>query len=81
MATWILRRVLPLQRRAHRICDMGGHRDRSRTCTVQLERDEVRNRVCAITELKIDEKWWFGMMAFTRNDSPPQVHISQTCSF
>ena len=76
MATWILRRVLPLQHRPHRICDMSGHRDCSRTCTVRLDREEVRDRVRAITELKLGEKWWFGIMACTRNDPPPQLNIS-----
>ena len=76
VATFILCRVLPLQRRPHRICDMSGHKDCTRTCTVRLNREEVRDRVRAITELKLDEKWWFGMMAYTRNDPPPQVNVS-----
>ena len=63
VATFIARRVLPLQRRAHRICDMSGHRDNTRTSTVRLDRETVRNRVRAITDLKVDAKWWFGMHA------------------
>ena len=76
VATFILRQVLPLQFRPHRICDMSSHKDSTRTCTVRLNREEVRDRVHAITELKLDEKWWFGMMAYTRNDPSPQVNVS-----
>ena len=74
VATFILRWVLPLQRRPHRICDMSRHLDCTRTCTV---RQEVRDRVHAITELKIPDKWWFGMLAYTRDDPPPEVTILQ----
>ena len=81
VATWIARRVLPLQRQAHRICDMGGHLDCTRTSTAQMDRDEVRNRIRHITDLKIDEKWWFGMRPYTRQDRPPQVCLLNTCLF
>ena len=73
VATFIVRRVLPLQRRAHRICDMSGHRDSTRTSTEKLDRETLRTRVRAITDLKVDEKWWFGMHAYTRDSRPPQV--------
>ena len=52
---------------------MSGHLDSTRTCTVKLDRETVRDRVRAITELKLDEKWWFGTQAYTRNYPPPQV--------
>src|SRR3954464_12352733 len=32
VATWIQVRVLPLQRRVHRICDISNHRDPTRIC-------------------------------------------------
>ena len=73
IATFIARRVLPLQRRPHRICDMGGHRDSTRTSTARLDRGVVRDRVRAITDLKLDAKWWFGLHAYHRDARPPQV--------
>ena len=79
VATFILRRVLPLQRRPHRICDMTGHRDCTRTSTVRLDYDEVRDRVCAITELKILDKWWFGLHPYTRKNQPPKVTALHIC--
>ena len=81
VAAWILRRVLPLQRRAHRICDMSGHLDCTRTSTTRLDRNKVRDRIRHITDLKIDEKWWFGMQPFTRHDRPPRVYLFYTCIF
>ena len=35
VATFVLRWVLPLQRRPHRMCDMAGHLDCTRTSTVR----------------------------------------------
>ena len=73
VATFILRRVLPLQRRPHCICDMGGHLDCTRTRTMKLDRETVRIRVRAISDLKVKDKWWFGLRAYNRDDPPPRV--------
>ena len=76
VAMFIQRRVLPLQRRPHRICDMAGHLDCTRTSTMKLAGDEVRERVRAITELTIPKGWWFGMHAYTQKNPPPEVTVS-----
>ena len=39
--TFIARRVLPLQLRAHKICHMGGRLDATRTSTFVLGDDEI----------------------------------------
>ena len=75
VATFVLRRVLPLQRRPHGICDMAGNLDCTRTSTVNLIGDEVCNRVRTITELTIPKGWWFGMHPYTRKKPPPEVTV------
>ena len=40
---------------------------------LDLHRDEVRDRVRAITELKIPDMWWFGMQPYTQENPPPKV--------
>ena len=56
---------------------MSGHLDCTQIFTVRLDRDEVLDRVRAITELKIPDKWWFGMLACTRDDPLPEVTVLQ----
>src|SRR3954471_10603315 len=45
VATWICRRVLPLQRRCHRICDMSNRLDPTRTSTFRVGEAELAQRM------------------------------------
>src|SRR4051812_14492459 len=44
VATWICRRVLPLQRRCHMICDMSNRLDPTRISTFRMDEDELVRR-------------------------------------
>jgi hypothetical protein len=46
--TFMTRRVSPLQRRSHKICQMSGCLDPSRMTTFELEKPEVPAQVKAI---------------------------------
>src|SRR4051812_41308243 len=73
VAAWLSRRVLPLQRRCHRICDMSGRRDPSRISTFQMDMDEFLHRMKMITTLKVDADFEFGLKAYNRRRPPPVV--------
>lgn len=74
VAVFISRRVQPLQRRNHRMCDMSGHRDPTRTSTFELTREQVLDQMLAIAELKLEEGWWFGKEPYSLNRQPPKVN-------
>jgi len=77
VAAWLSRRVLPLQRRCHRICDMSGRRDPTRISTFQMDMEEFLHRMHTITTLKVTKDFRFGLRAYNRRDPPPVV----CCSF
>ncbi|KAM0825400.1 hypothetical protein ACQ4PT_069590 [Festuca glaucescens] len=70
LCTFISRRVLPLQRRAHKICYMSGRLDPTRTSKVQLSLEGVARRVNHISQAKLPDNWQWGMEPFSRNDPP-----------
>src|SRR3954469_22736978 len=72
VAAWLTRRVLPLQQRCHRICDVSGRRDPSRISTFQMDLDEFLRRMHSITALKVDQNFRFGLRAYNRQN-PPHV--------
>src|SRR4051812_18479465 len=55
VADWLCRRVLSLQRRCHRICDMSRRLDPTRISTFQMDLEDVLRQKHTITDLKIDE--------------------------
>ena len=57
LATFISRRVSPLQHRVHKICHMSGHLDPTRTSTVELDKAQIRKRVKAIARTRMTEEW------------------------
>src|SRR3954465_2122724 len=73
VAAWLTHRVLPLQRRCHRICDVSGRRDPSRISTFQMDLDEFLRRMHSITALKVDQNFRFGLRAYNRQNPPPVV--------
>src|ERR1041385_5518027 len=56
VATWICRRVLPLQRCCHRICDMHLHRDPTQISTFRIDEKEFFHRINSITNLKVVDR-------------------------
>ena len=89
LATFISRRVLPLQRRVHKICHMSGPLDPTRVSTVELDKAQIRKRIKAIARTKMPEEWEWGKEPYNRNNLPPKVststditfHVSATLSF
>ena len=79
IAAFIGRRVLPLQRRPHRICDMSGWRDPCRLSTKELTAEEIAVRVNDISAagLKVKE-WRFGK---EKKDFYHFLAESSSCSF
>lgn len=55
--TFITRRISPLQRCTHKICQMSGCQDPSRMTTFELEKPEVRAQVKAIVQTSMEPDW------------------------
>ncbi|KAM0915282.1 hypothetical protein ACQ4PT_010946 [Festuca glaucescens] len=70
LCTFISRRVLPLQRRAHKICYMSGRLDPTWTSKVQLSSEGVARRVDHISQARLPDNWQWGMEPFRREDPP-----------
>ena len=73
LATFMARRVLPLQGRPHLICQMSGLRDPSRMSTKEMPRKEVANLVNHIAHCEFIEDWQFGKEPYSRDNPPPVV--------
>ena len=55
IATFIRRRVLPIQARAHPLFEYAGATDGTRTSAEELSTSDIESRVCALTMLKVGE--------------------------
>jgi hypothetical protein len=73
LATFVSRRVLPLQSRPHKMCHMSGRKDPSRTSSVKLEPAEVVRWINLVSNAKFAEDWEWGMRPYDRNIRPPLV--------
>jgi hypothetical protein len=73
LCTFQERRVLPLQRRIHKIGHMSGRLDPSRVSTIELSTEEVARRVNKISVAKLAPDWRWGMEPFSRANMPPKV--------
>src|SRR3954468_11405144 len=74
--TFIARRVLPLQRRAHMICQMSGPCDPTRMTTAEMSKSEIRQRVKALCVTSMVDEWEWGMEAYCRERAAPVVSLS-----
>lgn len=74
IVAFIGRRVLPLQRRPHRICDMSGRRDPCRLSTKELTLAEIAQHINDVSAagLKVEE-WQFGKEPHSRAAPAPAV--------
>jgi hypothetical protein len=75
--TFITRRVLPLQRRVHKICQMSGPLDPTRISTFELSKSDVVVKVKAIAKTKMPIDWNWGLEPFSRANPPPNVRASR----
>jgi hypothetical protein len=75
--TFITRRVLPLQRRVHKICQMSGRLDPTRISTFKISKPEVVTKVRAIAKTKMPDNWKWGLKPFCRKNPPPNVRASR----
>jgi hypothetical protein len=55
--TFIVRRVLPLQRRVHKICQMSGQFDPTWITTFRLTRSDVVAKARLISKMKMPVDW------------------------
>ncbi|KAI4972027.1 hypothetical protein ZWY2020_002952 [Hordeum vulgare] len=69
----VVRRILPLQRRPHLVCQMGGRHDPCRLSTKRFTPGAVARRVNLISIARMDEsgQWMWGMSPFNRAHPPP----------
>ena len=74
LATFISRRVSPLQHRVHKICHMSGPFDPTRTSMFELDKAKIRRRIKAIARTKMPEEWEWGKEPHSRSNLPPQVN-------
>jgi hypothetical protein len=73
VAAWLHARILPLQRRVHRLCDVSGPRDPTRLCTWEVKTEVLCARVKAITASALPDPFRFGLDYLTRQRKPPVV--------
>ncbi|KAM0901505.1 hypothetical protein ACQ4PT_019952 [Festuca glaucescens] len=64
--TFIWRRVLPLQRRAHKICQMSGRFDPTRITTFWLSKADMVAKAKQICKTKMPVEWKWGLQPYSR---------------
>jgi Putative gypsy type transposon len=72
-AAWLHARILPLQRRVHRLCDLSGPRDPTRISTCRIKMEDLCRRLRDITNSHLPEPYRFGLMYLTRQEKPRMV--------
>ncbi|KAE8796460.1 hypothetical protein D1007_28593 [Hordeum vulgare] len=74
--TMVARRILPLQRRPHLVCQMSGRHDPCRLSTKRFTPGVVARRVNLISTARMDEsgEWTWGMSPFNRTRLPPMLY-------
>ncbi|KAE8819630.1 hypothetical protein D1007_02274 [Hordeum vulgare] len=75
LATMVVRRILPLHRRPHLVCQMSGRLDPCRLSTKRFAPGAVAQRVNLISTACMDEggEWTWGMSPFNRAHPPPMM--------
>ena len=77
LATMVVRRILPLQRRPHLVCQMSGRLDPCQLSIKRFTPGAVAQRVNLISTARMDEggEWIWGMASFNRVHPPPMVAL------
>ncbi|KAE8809051.1 hypothetical protein D1007_14489 [Hordeum vulgare] len=75
LATMMVRRILPLQRRPHLVCQMSGRLDPCWLSTKRFTPGAVARRVNLISTARMDEggEWTWRMSPFNRAHPPPMM--------
>ena len=79
--TFISRRVLPLQRRMHKICQMSGRWDPTRTTTFLMHKADVVAKVRSISTSLMSEDWEWGMEPYQRSNMAPFISFDTILCF
>ncbi|KAE8782580.1 hypothetical protein D1007_44049 [Hordeum vulgare] len=76
LTTMVVRRILPLQRRPHLVCQMSGRHDPCRLSTKRFTPGAVARRENLISTARMDEsgEWTWGMTPFNRSRPPPILY-------
>ena len=75
LATYISRRISPLQHRSHKICHMSGRHDPNRITTVDLNHDQILKRIKVVAQMAVTENWDWGKGPYHQNHLPPPVSL------
>ena len=70
--TWLSRRVLPLQNRAHKMCFMSGRLDPTRLSTKNYSISALDSWMWMITKGHVGEDWEFGLQPYSRKHPAPK---------
>ena len=73
---FIIRRIYPLQTRVHKLCDMSGVYDPTRTIIFGLDKPALRRRVRAIARTTMPDDYVWGRAAGCRKKPLKQVLVS-----
>ncbi|KAE8794970.1 hypothetical protein D1007_30168 [Hordeum vulgare] len=78
LAAMVVRRILPLQRRPHLVCQMSGRLDPCRLSIKRLTSGAVARRVNLISTARMDEggEWTWGMAPFNSGSSASHGSLS-----
>jgi hypothetical protein len=80
LATFIGRRVSPLQHRPHKMCHMSGRHDPCRITTVELSRPQIYRRIKAVAKTRVAESdWVWGKEPYDRANPAPLVSSNILC--
>ena len=73
LMAWVSRRVIPLQRRPHKLCYLSGLRDPSRTAREVMYEEEAAQPASAIIDGRVEDDWEFSVVPYRRSQPPPTV--------
>jgi hypothetical protein len=76
LATYVGRRVSPLQCRPHKMCFMSDHRDPCRISTVELDHGQILRRIKAVAKTQMKEDWTWGKAPHDRANPAPKVNLT-----
>ncbi|KAK1609321.1 hypothetical protein QYE76_032994 [Lolium multiflorum] len=72
LCTYVMRRVIPLQWRVHKIGHMSGRLDPTRTSKAELSKSQVARRVNNITKANMPDNWDWALPPYDR-EQPPEL--------
>jgi hypothetical protein len=76
----LVARVLPLQRRSHKMCFLGSARDPTRHSTRTLSVLEVARKANRIADVKLQASWTWGLEPHDRDNPIAEVSLSGLAS-